>query len=161
MYRQNTKIVELIDPVITAMGYELWGVEYLPQGRFSLLRIYIDKEGGITLTDCEQVSRQVTGVLDVADPIQGAYNLEVSSPGLDRPLFSLAQFARYIGSEVRLTLSAKLDGRRKFRGRITGTEDDRVQLEVEGSEVTVAADAVETARLIPEIDINKGDKRES
>ena len=161
MYKQNTKIVELVNPVVTAMGYELWGVEYLPQGRFSLLRIYIDKEGGITLTDCEQVSRQVTGVLDVADPIQGAYNLEVSSPGLDRPLFSLAQFARYIGSEVRLVLSAKLDGRRKFTGRITGTDPDHVQLEVEGNAITVPADAIDSARLVPDIDINKGEKRES
>ena len=151
----------MVEPVVSAMGYELWGVEHLSQGRYSLLRIYIDKVEGITLSDCEQVSRQVTGVLDVEDPVQGAYNLEVSSPGLDRPLFSLPQFARYTGSEARVTLSAKLDGRRKLRGKITGTGEGHVLMQVEGNELVVAADSIESARLIPEIDINIGNKRES
>jgi ribosome maturation factor RimP len=160
MYKQNRKIVELIEPVVLAMGYELWGVEYLAQGRYSLLRIYIDKVDGITLTDCEQVSRQVTGVLDVEDPIQGAYNLEVSSPGLDRPLFTLSQFARYIDHDARLTLSVKLDGRRKLTGKITGTGDNLVLMEVEGRQYQVPADSIDNARLVPQIDINKGNKRE-
>lgn len=160
MYKQNRKIVELIEPVVLAMGYELWGVEYLAQGRYSLLRIYIDKADGITLSDCEQVSRQVTGVLDVEDPIQGAYNLEVSSPGLDRPLFTLSQFARYIDNEARLTLSLKLDGRRKLTGKITGTDENLVLMLVEGKLYKVPADSIDNARLVPEIDINKGNKRE-
>jgi len=160
MYKQNRKIVELIEPVVLAMGYELWGVEYLAQGRYSLLRIYIDKVDGITLSDCEQVSRQVTGVLDVEDPIQGAYNLEVSSPGLDRPLFTLSQFARYIDNDARLTLSQKLDGRRKLTGKITGTDENLVLMQVEGKLYKVPADSIDNARLVPEIDINKGNKRE-
>ncbi len=160
MYKQNRKIVELIEPVVLAMGYELWGVEYLAQGRYSLLRIYIDKADGITLSDCEQVSRQVTGVLDVEDPIQGAYNLEVSSPGLDRPLFTLSQFARYIDNEARLTLSLKLEGRRKLTGKITGTDENLVLMLVEGKLYKVPADSIDNARLVPEIDINKGNKRE-
>jgi len=160
MYKQNRKIVELVEPVVSSMGYELWGLEYLSQGRYSLLRIYIDKPDGITLTDCEQVSRQVTGVLDVEDPIQGAYNLEVSSPGLDRPLFTLPQFARYTGSEVKVNLATKLDGRRKLTGRIIGTQDNQVLLEVDGKEYKVPAEAIDNARLVPEIDFNKGNKRE-
>ena len=160
MYKQNRKIVELIEPVVLAMGYELWGVEYLAQGRYSLLRIYIDKVDGITMLDCEQVSRQVTGVLDVEDPIQGAYNLEVSSPGLDRPLFTLSQFARYIDNDARLTLSLKLDGRRKLTGKITGTDENLVLMQVEGKLFKVPADSIDNARLVPEIDINKGNKRE-
>jgi ribosome maturation factor RimP len=160
MYKQNRKIVELIEPVVLAMGYELWGVEYLAQGRYSLLRIYIDKVDGITMSDCEQVSRQVTGVLDVEDPIQGAYNLEVSSPGLDRPLFTLSQFARYIDNDARLTLSLKLDGRRKLTGKITGTDENLVLMQVEGKLFKVPADSIDNARLVPEIDINKGNKRE-
>ncbi len=160
MYKQNRKIVELIEPVVLAMGYELWGVEYLAQGRYSLLRIYIDKVDGITMSDCEQVSRQVTGVLDVEDPIQGAYNLEVSSPGLDRPLFTLSQFTRYIDNDARLTLSLKLDGRRKLTGKITGTDENLVLMQVEGKLFKVPADSIDNARLVPEIDINKGNKRE-
>jgi ribosome maturation factor RimP len=160
MYKQNRKIVELVEPVVSSMGYELWGLEYLSQGRYSLLRIYIDKPDGITLTDCEQVSRQVTGVLDVEDPIQGAYNLEVSSPGLDRPLFTLPQFARYTDSDVKVNLGMKLDGRRKFTGRIIGVQDNQVLLEVDGKEYKVPADAIDNARLVPEIDFNKGNKRE-
>lgn len=160
MYKQNRKIVELVEPVVSSMGYELWGLEYLSQGRYSLLRIYIDKPDGITLTDCEQVSRQVTGVLDVEDPIQGAYNLEVSSPGLDRPLFTLSQFARYTGSEVKISLGTKLDGRRKFTGRLCGIQGNQVLLEVDGKEYMVPADAIDNARLVPEIDFNKSNKRE-
>jgi ribosome maturation factor RimP len=162
MYKQNRKIVELLGPVISAMGYELWGIEHLKQGRHSLLRIYIDKADGITLSDCETVSRQVTGLLDVEDPIQGTYNLEVSSPGLDRLIFTLPQFARFTGRNVKVTLAAKLDGRRKLSGKITGTGDSYiVLLDDDGKEYKVPADSIELARLVPEIQINAGNKRES
>lgn len=161
MYKQNSKIVELVQPVVTAMGYTLWGIEHLKQGRHSLLRIYIDKADGITLSDCEQVSRQVTGILDVEDPIQGAYHLEVSSPGLDRLLFTLEQLAAYTGEMARLNLSTRLDGRRKLTGRLAGTDDRHVQIEVDGNRLTVPADLIEHARLVPEIHINKGKQRES
>ena len=144
------------------MGYELWGVEHLKQGRHSLLRIYIDKVDGITLSDCEIVSRQVTGVLDVEDPIQGTYNLEVSSPGLDRLIFTLSQFARFTGMQVKLTLAAKLDGRRKLSGKIGGIEENSlILLEQDGKELKVPADSMDNARLVPEIHINKGNKRDS
>lgn len=148
--------------MVTAMGYELWGVEHLKQGRHSLLRIYIDKSDGITLSDCETVSRQVTGVLDVEDPIQGTYNLEVSSPGLDRPMFTLAQFDRFVGDNVKINLSAKLDGRRKLSGKITGTGDNcLLLLEEDGKEYKVPEDSIEHARIVPEVLINIGKKREN
>ena len=161
MYKQNKRLVELIGPVVRDLGYELVGIEHLRQGRYSLVRIYIDKEAGITLADCEAVSHQVTGVLDVEDPIQGAYNLEVSSPGLDRPLFTLNQFARHTGRAARLNLGAKLEGRRKLSGRIAGTGEDYVLMEVDGEEMRVPGDLIEQARIVPEAgDFNIGKKRD-
>jgi ribosome maturation factor RimP len=152
MYKQNQNLVGLIAPVVTAMGYELLGIEYMRRGRESLLRIYIDKAGGIVLADCEAVSRQVTGLLDVEDPIQGTYHLEVSSPGLDRPLFTLSQFAQFRGRVARVTLSSKLEGRRKLSGTITATGADFVVMDVDGREYQVPAALIEQARLVPSPD---------
>ena len=149
MYKQNKQLVSLIGPVVDAMGYELLGIEYINQGRFSLLRLYIDKDGGIGLADCENVSHQVTGILDVEDPIQGKYNLEVSSPGLDRPLFTLEQFKRHLGEEVRLNLATKLDGRKKFNGRIADVVNECVVIEAEGNRIEIPAEAIQQARIIP------------
>jgi len=160
MYKQNQKLVGLIEPVVSAMGYALLGVEHIKQGRHSLLRIYIDKFDGITLTDCEKVSHQVTGIFDVEDPIQGTYNLEVSSPGLDRPVFTLAQFAQNTGKMVKLNLGTKLDGRRKLTGRIIEAGTDFVLVECEGTEYRVVADMIDHARLVPEMqDYNFGKKK--
>jgi len=157
MYKQNQKLVDLIKPVLAPMGYELLGVEHLKQGHHSLLRIYIDKAGGITLSDCEKVSHQITGVFDVEDPIQGTYNLEVSSPGLDRPLFSLSQFASNTGKLARVNLGMKLDGRRKLTGRIINIGTGFVLMDVDGKEYKVEDDAIDHARLVPEMqDYNFG-----
>lgn len=162
MYKQNKTLVALIEPVVLDLGYELVGIEHLRQGRHSLVRIYIDKEAGITLADCEAVSHQVTGLLDVEDPVQGAYNLEVSSPGLDRPLFTLDQVARHAGRTARLNLGAKLAGRRKLSGRIAGTGEDYVLMEVDGEEIQVPGELIEHARIVPGAgDFNLGKKRES
>ena len=127
------------------MGYELWGVEYYPKGKASVLRIYIDNESGITLDDCTRVSGQLAGVLDVHDPIRGQYELEVSSPGLDRPLFTLEQFARYQGFQVKLRLRTKLEGRKNFTGRIDMVSngmvriiDDGITIEIPGEEIDKA-----------------------
>jgi ribosome maturation factor RimP len=152
MYKQNKQLVEMIGPVVEAMGYELVGIEYLQQGRYSQVRIYIDKDRGISLADCEAVSHQVTGILDVEDPVQGAYNLEVSSPGLDRPLFTLEQFRRYTGQEVKLNLGDKIDGRRKYTGKIATVGDDHVVIESDGNEISIPADMIRQARIIPEFD---------
>jgi len=148
MYRQNQTLVTLLCPVITAMGYEMWGVEQLPDGRGSLLRIYIEHDSGITLADCEQVSRQVAGVLDVEDVIPGSYRLEISSPGLDRPLFTLAQFSRFQGDYARVHLRQKVDGRRQVRGEISRVEDNAVIILCDGNEYTLAAGLIEKANLL-------------
>ena len=151
MYKQNQVLVDLLGPLIRAMGYELLGIEQLAQGRHSVIRIYIDRAAGITLSDCEQVSEQVTGLLDVEDPVKGSYNLEVSSPGLDRPLFTLEHFRRYQGSEARVQLRSKLDGRRKLSGRIESVEGETVVIDMDGIVYRVPAELIEKARLVADI----------
>ncbi len=143
----------MFTPALEALGYELVGIEYLPQGRHALLRIYIDSERGITLEDCARASHQVSGVLDVEDPIQGSYSLEVSSPGLDRPLFRLEHFARFAGKPVRLRLRVPREGRRKFAGVIEGVQDGRILIrrDEEPLRLELAPDEIERANLIPEI----------
>ena len=151
MNTQVQALHRLLEPVIADSGCELWGVEHLPGPGRSLLRLYIDSAAGITLADCERVSRRVTGVLDVEDPLPGPYDLEVSSPGLDRPLFTLAQFQRFQGRSVRLRLRERLAGRRRIVGRIGSIGSDSVEI-IEGEEsLVVPAKSIEKARLIPEI----------
>lgn len=147
MYKQNQDLVKLVNPVITAMGYELWGVEYIPHGKTSLLRIYIDNESGITLDDCAKVSNQLAGVLDVNDPIRGRYELEVSSPGLERPLFTLDQFERYRGSEVRLRLRTKLDGRKNFSGTIDDVCNGTVRIIDDGNTFSIPGEDIDKANI--------------
>ena len=147
MYKQNQSLVKLLEPVISALGYEMWGIEYFTRGHGSLLRIYIDNETGITVDDCERVSHQVTGVLDVYDPIQGSYHLEVSSPGLDRPLFTLDQFRRFKGHKAQVKLRSKLDGRRNFTGAIGEVKQDTIVLLDRDESYTIPVDLIEKARL--------------
>lgn len=149
MYRQNTVLVELLAPVVRALGYELLGIEQTSSGRYSLLRIYIDNETGIRLEDCERVSEQVNGILDVNDPIKGAYNLEISSPGFDRPLFTLEHFRRFIGQVARLTLQQKVAGHRKITGVITAVNDDSIEISMDDELYTVATGNIDKARLVP------------
>lgn len=142
------RIHQLIEPTVSALGVELWGVEYLSQGRHSVLRVYIDREeGGVTLDDCERVSRQVSAILDVEDPIAGEYTLEVSSPGLDRPLFEAAHYLRFTGHEVRLQLRTPLEGRRRLKGVIRAVSDDVLSLEFEGETIEFPLTQIERARL--------------
>ncbi len=142
----------ILAAVVEAMGYELVGVEFHAGHANALLRIYIDHENGVTLDDCQRVSHQVSGVLDVEDPIAGRYTLEVSSPGLDRPLFEAGHFIRFAGSEVRIQLKTLLEGRRKLLGRLCGMDGDAVVLvDGEGREWRVPIEHIEKARLVPEI----------
>lgn len=127
------KLELLIAPTVKDMGYELWGCEYLAQGKHSLLRIYIDKPDGIGVEDCEAVSRQVNALLDVEDPIPGNYNLEISSPGIPRPLFYDWQYQRYIGQPVQLKTFKPINGKRKLLGTITSVSDSTLILEVDGN----------------------------
>ncbi len=152
MVRQAAdRLYRLLTPAVTALGYELVGVEHLRQGRHSVLRLYIDSDSGVTVEDCARVSHQVSGVLDVEDPVRGEYSLEVSSPGLDRPLFSLAQFERFRGRQVRLVLATPRAGRRKFSGRLEGVRDGRVVVEVDGEQLLFSLAEIDRARLVPEL----------
>ena len=142
---------DLIAPVVTALGCELWGIEYSSQGRHTMVRIYIDNPDGVSIDDCANVSRQLSSVFDVEDPIAGEYNLEVSSPGLDRPLFSLPQYSKFIGEQVQVRLRSAFEGRRKFTGQLTAVEGDEVVLAVGGHEYLLPFDLIDKGKIISRI----------
>ena len=142
----------LLAPVVEALGYECWGLEYMSQGRHSLLRIYIDHANGVLVEDCEKVSRQVSGVLDVEDPISNEYTLEVSSPGMDRPLFALEQFAKHAGELVKIKLRSPYEGRRNFQGSLRGVEEQDVVVLVDDHEYLLPIDLIEKANIVPRFD---------
>jgi ribosome maturation factor RimP len=151
MKQDPLHIGEMLEPAISSLGYELVGVEYRSGGHGGgLLRVYIDSEQGITVDDCQAVSYQVSGILDVKDPIPGHYTLEVSSPGMDRLLFRPDDYRRFAGSLVKLRLAWPVEGRRKFKGRLQGLDDGNVLLELDGEQVSLPLDQVEQARLVPE-----------
>lgn len=142
----------MLAPVVESLGYQCWGIEFISQGRHSLLRVYIDREGGILVEDCEAVSRQVSAVLDVEDPISSEYTLEVSSPGMDRPLFTLEQFAKHAGEQVKIKLRSPFDGRRNFQGLLRGVEEQDVVVLVDDHEFLLPIDLIDKANIIPRFD---------
>ena len=144
------RLTQLIEPVVVGLGYELVGVEFDSNQR--ILRVYIDSEQGIIIDDCSRVSHQLSGVLDVEDPIPGNYQLEISSPGMDRPLFTPAHFDRFQGSLVRVHLHRVIDGRRKFKARLQGMKEGRVVLEESGNIFEIPFECIDKARLVPEFD---------
>lgn len=161
MQHAENELTRLARSVVEPMGYEFVGVEYFQRGKGgAVLRVYIDsipgdgkgsdREKGITLDDCGAVSHQLSGVLDVEDPVTGHYDLEVSSPGVDRPLFTAEHFERFRGRKARLRLAAMLDGRRKLEGTIAGLKQDAVLLEVDGETREIPLAMVESARLVPD-----------
>jgi len=148
MNQAPVKILELIEPIITGLGYEFVGAEFTGQGKSSILLVYIDSENGILVTDCSKVSHQISGVMDVEDPISGQYRLEVSSPGLERPLYTLAHFVRFKGSVVKLELrQSTLEGQRKFTGDILDVKDDVIHLHVDEEEIEIPFSMVKKAKL--------------
>ena len=144
------KLNELIQPLVEDLGYEFVGVEYNSNPKHSVLRIYIDHENGVDIKDCETVSRETAALLDVKDPIRSHYNLEVSSPGLDRPLFTPAHYTEFTGYEAQINLFAPQDGRRKFSGPILSADQGSVKIEQDGSEVTLDFNNIAKAKLIPD-----------
>ncbi len=144
------KLNELIQPLVEDLGYEFVGLEYNSNPKHSFLRIYIDKEEGIAIEDCELVSRETAALLDVKDPIRSQYNLEVSSPGLDRPLFTPSHYREFIGEKAQVSLFAPLDGRRKFSGPIVSADETAVTIDQDGSEVALNFDNIVKAKLIPD-----------
>lgn len=141
----------MIEPVIVSMGYELLGLHYIPGKQSATLRLYIDSDTGITLDDCSVVSHQVSGLLDVEGPLVGKYTLEVSSPGLDRPLFKLAHYEAFLGHSVKLRLRVPLNNRRKFSGVIKAVEGNDIIVVTESEEFHLNFDSIEKANLIPEL----------
>ena len=149
--RDPLHIAEMLEPAIRSLGYELVGVEYQTGGKGGgLLRIYIDSEQGISADDCKKVSYQASGVLDVEDPIQGHYTLEVSSPGLDRMLFKPEDFDRFAGQQVKLKVAYPIEGQRKFKGRLVGLKEQNVIIEQEDQQVSLPYEQIEVARLVPD-----------
>jgi ribosome maturation factor RimP len=146
--KSEQQIADLLEPTINAMGLQLWGVEHLSQGRYSVLRIYIESAEGIAIEDCEQVSRQVSAILDVEDPLTGEYTLEVSSPGADRRLFTLAQFEQFTGNEVDVKLKTPLEGRRKFKGQLTGVAGQNISVRIDGEEYQCPFEEIERANIV-------------
>ncbi|MFP6775640.1 MAG: ribosome maturation factor RimP [PS1 clade bacterium] len=150
MAKITDKIVNLIEPVLIDMGFELVGVEYISSGKHSVLRIYIDSDTGIGVDDCEKVSRQVSAIFDVEDPISSHYNLEVSSPGIERPLFKLSHYQRFLGNEIKLRLVRPINGQRKFSGSIGSVSEvnNTIELMTETGAVTLDIGMIEKANLI-------------
>lgn len=146
------KLNDLLAPTVAACGLVLWGCEYLPQGKQSVLTVYIEGPDGVTVEDCTRVSRQVGAVLDVEDIFPGNYRLEVSSPGLDRPLYTLAQYQRYCGEQVKLKLSAPLADRRNFTGTLLAVDvaAATIEIESEGEVFRLAWDNIARGKLVPQ-----------
>ena len=143
---------EMLEPAVNAVGMELWGIEYLSQGKHSILRVYIDSEDGVTIDNCEAASHQVSGVLDAEDPINGEYNLEVSSPGMDRPLFNFDQFAMYQGELIKVRLQMAVNGMRNFTGKLLEAKDDVLTFQVDNQQLTVSINQIDKANLVPIFD---------
>lgn len=148
----NAALTQRFNAILVDLGLECVGVELGPTDGHNTLRVYIDVDGReVEIDDCEVASRELSAMLDVEDPIPGHYVLEVSSPGIDRPLFSAAQFARFVGAEAKVTLRAPVDGRRRLRGRIAAVEGENITLDMEGDKrIEFVHVDVESARLVPD-----------
>lgn len=151
MERASSAIWECIEPVVQGMGYDLVGVEFGGNRGNRLLRVYIDLTDGVTVDDCAAVSRALSAALDVDDPISEGYILEVSSPGIDRPLFRPGDFVRFVGETAFIRLASTLEGRRRFKGRLAGMDEGDVLIEVDGTLWRLPADLVEEAHLVGRI----------
>ncbi|AKP72445.1 ribosome maturation protein RimP [Piscirickettsia salmonis] len=135
--KHNESLTEMLSLVVTGLGFELWGIEQVPQGAQSVLRVYIEGPEGVTVEDCATVSRQIGAVLDVEDPIAGNYSLEVSSPGLDRLLFTSEQYQRYLEQELQIRLKILNNGKRRIRGRLTAVTEQGVCIDVKDEQFDI------------------------
>lgn len=142
----------LLAPIIESLGYQCWGVEFISQGKHSVLRVYIDHADGIGVADCEKVSKQVSAILDVEDPIPYEYTLEVSSPGMDRPLFTLEQYQQFVGEQLKIKLRSAFEGRRNFNGILQGIEDQQIVLRVDNQEYLLPIEIIDKANIEPAFD---------
>jgi ribosome maturation factor RimP len=147
---QRDTLTALLQPVVEELGYELWELECSPGRGSGFVRLYIDAEAGITVDDCERVSRAVSEVLDVEDPVAGQYTLEVSSPGLDRPLRTAAHFARFVGATVFVELVQPQDGRRRYLGPLTAAGAETIEIEVDGRRHVLPVAGIRKAHVAPQ-----------
>jgi ribosome maturation factor RimP len=150
MRRDQTHLWELFEPVVKGMGYDLIEIEHFPNPKHGVLRLYIDKEGGVNVDDCSTVSRQVSALIDVEDPVSGQFNLEISSPGADRPLRRLVDFQRFIGSLVKLKTVMPLEGQRNFKGRLLEASEETLVIETDDEEISLPMSTIDKARIVPE-----------
>ncbi|MBN8735368.1 MAG: ribosome maturation factor RimP [Xanthomonadales bacterium] len=154
---ETEAIIARVAPALAELGLECLGMEWNAGHGGGLLRVYIDSlqhdgdaANAVSVDDCEAASREISALLDVDDPIPGHYVLEVSSPGIERPLFNVAQFARFIGDEAKVTLKLPREGRRRLRGRIAAVAGKRIGMDVDGARIEIAEDEIESARLVPD-----------
>ena len=147
MHIQNQNLLDLFEPEVTAMGFELLGIELIKNGHISLLRVYIDKFEGVNIDDCVLVSQQLTGLLDVKDPIKGQYNLEVSSPGIDRPLFTDEQLKKHIGHIVMIKLREKYRGKRKITGVLEAVDNLEIIIKCNENKEKIPSELIDKAKL--------------
>ncbi len=144
------ELARLLEPTVERLGYELADLEVRLGGKGGVVRVFIDKPDGIGLDDCEKVSLAVSAILDVEDPVPGNYDLEVSSPGLDRKLTKVEHFQRFTGEIVKVSLRFPKDGRRRFRGTLVSADDENIVVEVDGESHSLALSMIDTARLVPD-----------
>ena len=149
MAKFEQKITDMLRPAVEEVGKELLGVEFVSAGKHSILRLFIDHENGINVDDCAEVSHQVSAILDVEDPISTEYSLEVSSPGLDRPLFEKPHFEAVVGETIDVRLGLPMNGRRKFKGLLEAVENDLLVVVVDGEHFELAISNVDKANLVP------------
>lgn len=151
MQQIDNKLWAVVEPVVTGLGYELVGMEHVKQGRFSVLRVYADKPDGINLDECAQISHQLSTVFDVEETITGSYNLEVSSPGVDRPIFRAEDLPTYLNEQLNVRLNMPIEGRRKYKGELLRVENDFIVLLVDKKEIEIPLDSIDKANLIANI----------
>jgi ribosome maturation factor RimP len=152
MTSRERQLERVLGPTIESLGCRIWGIELLSQGKHALLRIYIDRDDGVSIDDCERVSKQVSAVLDVENPIDSSYTLEVSSPGMDRLLFKPEHYAQSVGERVDLRLGAPEQGRRRVIGEMTQYAGEAVTVDVDGTPFVVQLANVQRARVVPRFD---------
>lgn len=157
MVARAAELQQMLEPAVAALGFELWGLDYSTGGKRKLLRIYIDGPNGVNIDDCAAVSRQVSSVLDVEDPIAGEFTLEVSSPGVDRPLYKLEHYQRYAGHQIKLRLRFPFEGQRNFSGLLNGIENDEVLLVIGEDELLLPFEQIEKGQIVGELQ-SKGRK---
>ena len=145
----SDELAKLLEPAIVRLGYELWNLELKVGGKHGVLRLFIDKADGVGLADCEKVSLAVSALLDVEDPLPNHYDLEVSSPGLDRRLVKVEHFQRFTGETLKVQMRFPIEGRRRFRGTLVSSDDENIVVEVDGESHTLPVATIDTARLVP------------